>query len=378
MRGLSLHRFLLRLALSGVIVFAWLFLFDYFFLLTQNIAFALVQITFLYALSSIVTALATPLTAKILRFGVRRAIVFALLCVASAYVVMGSALEGYWGPQHTTSAIALFAILLGVYRALYWVPYKVEAAVTPARSSTLWEVLLSLAPFCGGIFIAVAALAPVWLFYIGALVIVLSMLPVAALPEIYENYSWSYRQTFHELISREHRTYVTQSILEGLNGAALLFFWPLAVFLLVGASYSMLGIVYSLTLLAALFLRAPVRALVRRLGLQDAPIFSTVVAASPWLFRLAIASPLSVVFVDSYFYTTSPRRMGIDPFAFEQATDGGSLIDEYSALKEMALSIGKVAACFIGAGAAMVFSVPVAFLIVFCVAAVSSGALALR
>ena len=139
----------------------------------------------------------------------------------------------------------------------------------------------------------------------------------------------------------------------------------------------MLGTVLTITFIAAIFLRAPIRMLLRRAQLTDSRLVTTVFAASPWLFRLTIASPLSVVLVDSYFYTTAPHRAGVDPFAFEQFSDGGSMLDEYTALKEMALHAGRAAMCILGAAVALAVSVPAAFIAVLVLAACISTALAL-
>lgn len=379
MSPLPLHRFLLRFALAGAGIFAWIFLFQYFYILRGDLAVALAQLALLYALSSTVTCLATPYTARALRSGARRAIVYALLCIAGAYVLIGAAFQGFWGASYTNTAVALFAILLGLYRALYWIPYAIEAAGNAGkRRSLAVELLVALAPALGGLFIAAAAMAPVWLFYIGAGIIALSAIPLFSLADVHEGFSWGYRETFHELLSREHRAYVTQAILEGMSGAALLLFWPLAVFLITGWSYGMLGIVLTLAFLAAIFLRAPVRALMRRAQLQESRLLTTVLSISPWLFRLAIATPLGVVLTDSYFYTTTPRRLGVDPLSFEQYSDGGSYLDEYTALKEMALSIGRITVCVLGAAAALLLSVPLSFVAVFTVAALASAAVALR
>jgi len=378
MKGLALHRFLLRFALAGASIFAWIVLFQYFYLVGGNLALAVSQTAFLYALSALITCLATPYAARALRAGTRRAITFALLLAIASFTVLGATLEGFWGSQGTGGAIGVFAVLFGLYRALYWIPYEVEASTAGTRRSFAAEILIALAPLCAALFITTVVPALMWLFYIAALIIGLSALAILSAPDTYENFSWGYRQTFHELISREHRAYVTQAIVEGISGAALLLFWPLAVFLLIGWSYAVLGVILSLTFLVAILLRTPARALLRYAGLTNSRLLSGVLAASPWLFRLTIASPLSVVLVDSYFYTTTPRRMGVDPLSFEQYADGGSLIDEYTALKEMALSIGKVAACFLAAFVAILLSVPAAFVAVFSVAALSSLYLALK
>ncbi len=378
-RALGGHRFLFRLALAGVHVFAWVFIFNYFYFVEQDLARALARAALLYALSYTVVCLVTPLSARLLRGGARRVLIFGALLAAVALVVLGAGLSGFWGGEYAPLAVIGFALALGVYRALYWVPYEVEAsAQARARSSLFREFFVALAPALCGIFIAASPSAPLTLLFMGAGVMALSLLPLYYLRDVHESYSWGYRETFQELLMLQHRPVVVHAFLEGISGAALLFFWPLAIFLITNWSYGMLGLVLSIPFLMALFLRAPVRALTRRARLYESRLTKIVFAVSPWLFRLLVATPLSIVLVDSYFYTTTPRRLGIDPFAFEQFTDGGSLMDEHTALKEIAQALGKIAVCGVGAFGALLLSVPLAFVAVFLLAALASAASALR
>ena len=373
----AVHRFFLRAALSGVGIFAWVFLFQYFYLIGGDLSRAFAQSAFLYALASLTTCLLTPVSARSLRKGARRALLFATLFAASAFVFLGAVFGGFWAPN-TILAIILFAILMGTYRALYWVPYEVEAsAEKKSYYSLLGELILALTPALGGIFIAWDSFAPISILYIGAFLLFVSAFPLFFLRDVHEHFSWGYRGTFHELLAAKHRGILSRGLLEGISGAALVFFWPLAIFLITSWSYSLLGIVLSLTFIAGILLHAPVRAVLRALGLKHSRAMAITFAATPWLFRLTIGSPLGVVLVDSYSYTTAPRRYGIDPLAFEQVSDGGSFIDEYTALKEIALSLGRVSVCVLGAGAVLLGSLPVALLLIFIVAAVSSVALTL-
>ncbi len=167
---------------------------------------------------------------------------------------------------------------------------------------------------------------------------------------------------------------VAKSFLEGVSGAALLFFWPLVVFLLVESSYGMLGIILSLTFLLAILLRPTVRRLLRRARLVESKLINTVLAVSPWLFRIAVGTPFAIILVDSYFYTTTPRRLGVDPFAFEQVADAGSYIDEHTALKEIALALGRIVISFAGVAALLYMPVPAAFASIFLVVGIVSAA----
>lgn len=365
----------MRIALAGAHVFAWVFLFHYFYLVSGDLSFAFAQTLLLYALSQVVTALATPYAARLVREGARQALLFAVVLCACAFVALGAAFDALWGPEYTGAAIALFAFLLGFYRATYWVPYELEAA-GQRKNSLFAQLVVALVPAAAGLFVAAVAEAPSLLLYICAAIALFSTATLFHLPDRFESFSWGYRQTFHEFVDPANRSLVGHAFWEGVFGAALLLFWPLAIFLIVGGSYGMLGIVLSLTFLIAIILRTPVRKLARHAGPEWFQM--AVFGVAPWLLRILVATPFTIIATDSYFYTTTPRRLGIDPFVFEQFSDGGSLLDEHTALKEIALSAGKAGAAIAGALIAYAFSAYVALAIMFLIAAFVSGFAAAR
>ncbi len=379
MRALSIHRFLFRFALGGANVFAWVFVFQYFYLVEPDIIHGLARTALLYALSQTITCLLSPYTARLLRRGARRVLLIATIMAASSFVILGATFEGFWGGAYASTALVVFACVLGLYRALYWIPYEIEAAATgKAKGSVFAEFPIALAPLFGAGCIVVLPYGAVWLLYVGAAFIVLAALPVSYLRDVHEGFSWGYRETFRQLIDPANRPIVGRSVLEGIAGAALLLFWPLAVFLFSGWSYGMLGAVLSITFVVAVLARSFVRKGIRKVGLHSSDLVNVVLAVSPWVFRVVVGTPLGAVFIDSYFYTTTPRRIGLDPLTFEQTADAGSYIDEYTALKEMGLALGRIALCVIGTLAALLISLPAAFTVVFLCAAAASAVIALR
>ncbi|MDO8576547.1 MAG: hypothetical protein Q7R90_04505, partial [bacterium] len=195
--------------------------------------------------------------------------------------------------------------------------------------------------------------------------------------DIYEHFSWGYRETFGHFVEPANRAVVGHSVLEGMAGAGLLHFWPLALFLITEWSYGMLGVILTITFFISILGRSFVRKSIRRSGLHTSGLLRFLFAVTPWVFRALVGTPLGAVLVDSYFHTTAPRRFGVDPQAFEQAADAGSYVDEYTALKEMGLAIGRIFLCLIGTLAAFAVSLPAAFIIVFFCAALASAAIAL-
>ncbi|PIR83595.1 hypothetical protein COU18_02845 [Candidatus Kaiserbacteria bacterium CG10_big_fil_rev_8_21_14_0_10_51_14] len=373
-QALTMHRFLLRFALAGVNIFAWIFVFQFFYFLEPDLTYAFVRTTLLYALSQMITCLATPLTARLLRGGARRVLLWGTLFVGAAFVALGTAFEGFWNIVYIGTPIAAFALSMGLYRALYWIPYEVEVSAEGRKKSSIFgEIMIALAPLLGGLFIVGAERGPAWILYIGAGIVLLSIVPIFYMRDMHEKFMWKYRETFVHLFRIENRTLVLGSFLEGLSGAALLFFWPLVVFLIVDSSYGMLGVILSLTFLIAILMRGTVRRFMRRLGLVKSRALNVVFAVTPWLFRIAVGGPLAIILVDSYFYTTTPRRLGVDPFAFEQAADAGSYVDEYTALKEIALALGRIVISFAGVAALLLMSIPAALASIFLIAGLTAA-----
>ena len=377
-RLLSLHRFLFRFAFAGANIFAWIFIFQYFYLVEPSIGFGLARTALLYALSHTVTCLATPYAARLLVSGSRRVCIAAIVIAAASFVVLGASFAGFWGAAYTSAALTAFSIGLGLYRALYWIPYELEVEAThKGRVGMFGELAIALAPLLAGIVIVTTSLGPLPLLYSGSALMLLSAVPLMYLPDLYERFSWGYRETFGHFVEPANRAVVGHAILEGMAGAGLLHFWPLALFLITGWSYGMLGIILTLTFFISIIGRSFVRRSIRRSGLHTSGLIKVLFAVTPWAFRALVGTPLGAVLVDSYFHTTAPRRFGVDPQAFEQAADAGSYVDEYTALKEMGLAIGRIILCLIGTLAAFAVSLPAAFIIVFFCAALASAAIAL-
>lgn len=376
--ALRAHRGMLRFALAASQLFVWVFIFQYFYLVSASSAAALARTVLLYALSQTITCLATPIAARFLRYGVRRTIVYGVISMAAASVVLGAAFSGYLGAQFELGLLC-FAMLLGLYRALYWIPYELEAALTGSKRAMRIsnEMLIALAPTFGGLFVATGALAPMWLLFLVAALCVVSIVALVGVPEVREGFSWGYRETFMHLMAREHREPVARAIREGMTGAALLLLWPIAAFLIVGWSYPALGIVFSLTFVLAILAR-PLAQRLLRAHTARSRFMEGFLAASPWALRLVVASPFSIALVDSYSYSVAPRRQGMDAPVFEQTADGGSYIDEYTALKEMSLTIGRLATCALAVALALLVSLPAAFIGTFALAALASVSLAVE
>lgn len=372
---LHAHRLLLRLGLSLVHAFAWVFIFEYFYLLSANVGRGLAGTVLLYAFAQFITLVVTPVSAAHLARGVKRTLIWGTVIAACAFTVLGASFSGYFDTPALWGVVA-FATLLGLYRALYWIPYTLSSAEsTPlAHMRTYFEVLVALMPLFAGFTLVSMQSAPARLLFGASALIVLSILPALFMRDTRERFSWPYVYTFRQLFRRKNQGLVLQSLLEGLQGAALFLVWPLAVFLIVEWSYSMLGLVFTVTLLSVLLLRRLFRYLAGSFGIRSSSPVHTVFAVSGWIARLAAGTPVGIVIADAYSYTTQPERgTHADPFSFEHASDRGAFLDEYTALKEIALGLGRIMLCVIVFFLASAFALPVVFALALGIAAAAAG-----
>src|SRR3989344_4285347 len=91
---LHVHRFLFRTGLSIANTFAWIFVFQYFAVMTRTIPDALIATLAMYVIGQAVTILLTPVSAAHLRRGTKHSLIFGVLLAGAAYISLGATLSG--------------------------------------------------------------------------------------------------------------------------------------------------------------------------------------------------------------------------------------------------------------------------------------------
>lgn len=374
--ALHAHRFLFRAGFALASLFTWILVFQYFFLASGSITSALIACALMYSISQIATVILTPLSAAHLRRGVKQSIIFGAVLAGAAYVYLGATLSGTLDVNGELWGVAAFAFLLGAYRALYWTPYKLEAASEYGRSRMpiVYEIVLALLPVFAGITLAMQPFAPLRIFYGAAALFALSLIPLFFVRNIHESYEWSYFRTFREIMKPKNGRLYFATITHGVESAALFLVWPLAIFLIVGSNYAMLGVVMTTTLILIIMARYLFQRFMRRLRLDHSLPVSALLSASGWIMRIFVAAPISVVLADAYSHIGAPKRTcNIDVFTLEQVSDEGTFMDEYTVLKEIGLSVGRMLTAFLFAIILSFSGVAIAMVVILTLAALASA-----
>lgn len=275
----------MRLPSSAVSAFLWIVVYVYFFEFTHSAEAALIRTVLLYALAQTITMLAAPLVLRLIRGNMLRGMVFGTVISAAALIYVGALSSGAF--PHGAVAIG---ILLGLYCALYRAPYQLEHREVDQeqRSPLPIELVLASAPLFAGVAIGSALFYP-HLFIAAAVIHMLALVPLLYVPHVYEDYLWSYRRAFRELVEEKNHALVYSGFLIGVGGALLFLVWPLLLY----------------------FLFLP----------------------SPLALGAAFSGTLFLILAFKY----SRARVLID-----QHADNGTYVDEYTVLKEMSLAAGRL------------------------------------
>lgn len=366
--GVSLHRLFVRAALTGAHLFAWIFVFQYFYVQDRSVSDAFVNVLLTYALANVLAILITPLSARLLSRGYRGMLSIATMLLAMSFAVLALAFAGDLGS--VPLGISLFAVCFGLYRGLYWVPYSLARDVQPRDHIEWIEVAIALLPLAMGLYLTGGPESVVELLYIASAVTLVALIPIPSLSDARERFSWKYTETFHELFDARFRPLLKSSLYSGIESAALFIVWPITVFTLLDWSYPLLGVVMSLTLLFTMIARKLFGHAIETVPQTVVPL----IAASGWIMRLGVTGFVGAILVDTYFHTSGrSTKRGIDVHTYEHAADNNTYVDEYTALKEMGMALGRVALCLAAAGLIATLPLQHAVALGFILAAVAAG-----
>ena len=315
--------------------------------------------------------LLTPVSAKLLgTLGTKRMILLAVVCA------IGSLISLYYFPAQPAYMTVSYILFVAVYRALYWVPYHVDFANSLdehmrgrqlAILRNIASVVLVAVPTIGGIIITSSGFDAIFLFSI--VVMLISMIPLWYMSHTYERYSWSYVDTFKHLFARGNRPLLLAHAANGAQGMAIAIFWPIYVFTLLDERYTALGLITSLTIVVVIILRIVVGKLFDTWDRKRILIVGVIMATTGWVSKLFVQTPLEVFMADSYHnFGRTVNALSFDAATYEQSADNGRFVDEYTALKEMALGVGRIVMLLLIAALVATFSLKVAFVLAALVA----------
>lgn len=249
----------------------------------------------------------------------------------------------------------LFLMLLGMVGLLlnsifYWSPFHIDMAnltTQKKRGSQLGifyavERLISVvAPLLAGFIIATFGYRIN--FFLGSAITVCSLIPLFFLPRFHVQYEFGYVQSFRELFSKRFRAMTFSMMAYGAENMVGVVIWPIFLFTMFDGNYVTVGLFTTVLVVIGLFLELVVGKQTDHLSTARLLKIGTGINALGWIWK-GLVDTVAGVFAAATFHSfgTIFLRTPMDTLMYEQAADAGHYIDEYTVLREMALTIGRV------------------------------------
>lgn len=252
--------------------------------------------------------------------------------------------------------IILFSILALIFinydRMLYWTPYhsdfaKLTDKKTRGRVIGLLNSVGSLVgiavPILAGFIIAQSGFRA--LFLIVIVVYASSVIPFFVLPEISEQFTFGIRQTWKILFHPRDRRILFTYMADGAENVIAGVVWPIFLFQILRGDYRAVGVVSSLIILATIFIRLILGNYVDKFSKKKLLKYGTIFYSFGWLVKMFVQTGFQVFAISTYHnFSSIAMRTPYNALMYEKAADAGHYVDEYTVLRDMSLSLGRITA----------------------------------
>ena len=279
-------------ALGLVVIFEPIYVYLFF---SENIT-----LTFLYfGLLLFLTGILSPFGGKVVsRVGIKHSMLLSVPFTVAYYI-------GLWQIEK----FGIYAYFLTIFSALsvvfYWIAFHTDFSQFSERRKrgrqTSYMMLVtsffaSISPFLGGFIITEVGFGI--LFAVVAILLLVSMAPLAVSPDMREKYRDSYLTTFCDVAKRKYRFKTFAFVGEGSNKIAGGLVWPLYLFF-IAISFKELGIIVSAALLVGMIFTFIMGYLADRYGARKMLKFGAFVQAVLWPARAFAHSPVDAFVIQS-------------------------------------------------------------------------------
>ncbi|MCF7820072.1 MAG: hypothetical protein K9M44_01190 [Candidatus Pacebacteria bacterium] len=298
-----------------------------------------------------------------LRDSLRLAVVLGSVFYLCFYIIQemfGLTQPSFEGAIWIMSILGVNLIILTLFRLNYWVPLHTD--ITKFTNKRDRAKQLSLMAITQVVLGASMPLLAGWilnyynygvLFLLGTLIYLLALIPFAKLPEVAETFSWSYGQTFKEFVSSKRQKMISAYVGDGAESIVGLVIWPIFIWELLEGNYFEVGVISSLIVVVTVVLQFVAGKYIDKGDKGKMLKYGSGLYAIGWIFKIFITTAFQIFIASTYHNLVRVfARTSFDTLNYEMAADQGHYVDEYTVLREMAVSLGR-----------MLMSLLVAFLI---------------
>lgn len=244
--------------------------------------------------------------------------------------------------------LALFGIIL--HKTLYWAPFHTDFSKYSSKKNrgTSVAVLRSIRYFISIIAPVIAGLiltdlGYTSLFAIVLIIVGLSVLPLLALEDDKEEYSWTFVGTYKQLFKPANRKLLYSYMADGAENIIGVMIWPVFLFNLLDGQYFSIGVLSSVIMLISIIIQMFTGNLVDKGNKKSLLKLGSALYSLGWIFKIFVTTAFQV-FIASIYHNFSLilLRTPFNALIYEKQADQGSYVDEYTVLREISLSFGRL------------------------------------
>ena len=351
-------------ALAGI--FVPIFLYE-----TTNESFSIVG--GYYALLSLLYALLLVPSMRVTnRLGFSRTLVVSGICSIVTYIILF-----YLTVDNLTLLLGPLAVSIVAFRLFHWVPFHTDFALFTTATKRGKQVSLSFAatafmgalgPIAAGFIIANAGYSA--LFGTIIVLLVAATVSYAYVPETPTHFDWSWRETWRQFCSRRRRGLMVGEFANGAETIVNIIVWPIFLYTILNGDLFSIGVISTVIVAVTIVMQLM---LGRYLDGKKADKSKTLKVGSflyavGWIFKIFVLSTAQVFFVGLYHNIV--RIFSHTPFSaivYDMSADQGSLVDEYTVIREMSNHLGRASALIVVA--ALTVFIPIGWTFLIAVAA---------
>jgi len=322
-----------------------------------------------YALASLGYALALVYGAQLMNiFGYKKALIFGAFWNVSVYVILFF--------MNEVNVYMLLTPLLGaliLVRIFHWVPYHVDFAIFTKEGERGRNVSLTYAtiaflgvvgPILAGYIISNSGYSV--LFAVSIVLLVVSMISYAAVPETHERFVWTFRETWMRLFSKEYRPMAFGKFATGVEKVITLIAWPIFLYEVLHGNVFEIGAVATFVTAATVVIQLALGKYLDKthFGKEHVLKLGSSFYAVGWIIKIFVLSAVQIFFVGLYhnvskIFTNTP----FDALFYDMSADQGHYVDEFTVLSEMADHLGRFAGLLVVIALTLFISIQWTFII---------------
>lgn len=264
----------------------------------------------------------------------------------------------YWTMYLLDSGVAIHPyVLMGIgmiglmiVSVFYWSPFHIDFAEFSDKKKRGSQI---------GIFYAaqrlISVLAPILAgyiitrysyslnFFVSLVIAGASIIPLIFLPKFEVKYEFTFWESFKELFSKQYRGMTLSMMAYGAENMVGIAVWPIFLYVVFEGNYLEVGTFTAVIVIIGLVLEVFIGKQTDKLSAERMLKMGTGVYALGWAWKGLVETVVGV-FAASTFHSFGSimLRTPMDTLMYEQAADSGHYVDEYTVLREIALSVGRV------------------------------------